>query len=71
MLAHLGIAKKGPIVKYNKQVKNKAYGLPILDDMSNNPVDLEMPSAVTPKSGNPTPVSKNPTIATKIFLPAI
>jgi len=65
-----GIANSGPIVRYSRQVKTMEYreltGLPISYKLSLS----ERAEATIPNTGNPTPVIKNPMVASGILLPA-
>ena len=59
-VAVLGMAKKGPMVRYRADVKNTLYLGFILDPRSSRPLLLEIPMAMIPKRGSPTPVIKKP-----------
>ena len=63
VVAHLGMAKKGPIVKYNKQVNTYPYPLPTFEAKDCNPSECVFPIAATPRIGIPTAVMTNPAIA--------
>ncbi len=65
-----GIANKGPIVKYSMHVNKIEYTLLTGFAISNKLSLWEMAVAITPNSGSPTPVIKNPIVACNVLLPA-
>ena len=62
-VAHLGIAKSGPIVRYKIQVKKIPYPRPTLEDRVCRPSEWVIPIAATPRIGIPTAVTIKPIMA--------
>ena len=70
VVAHLRMAKNGPMVKYNRQVKKYPYPFPTLFANDCKPSEWVFPIAATPKVGIPTAVIINPAIAGITLRPA-
>ena len=65
-----GVPNKGPIVAWIKTMKTRAKTTPSGRPMSKTPSARVMAIAMTDKSGNKTPVTKNPAAAPTQWLPA-
>ncbi|MPM93298.1 hypothetical protein SDC9_140434 [bioreactor metagenome] len=70
VVAKRGNAKNGPITRYKSIVKIYAYFLLTRLAISNRPSLFDIPIAIIPKKGNPTPVIKKPIFARNTLLPA-